>query len=482
MLLTIRTTHVPATDLGFLLHKHPEHVHTREFPFGNATVFYPEATADACTAAILLDVDPVGIVRGRGGKGGAEDQYVNDRPYVASSLLSVVLSRWFNSALGGRCERKPELAASALPIEARIAAVPCRGGEGFLRALFEPLDYEITATRHALDESMPALGPSRLFTVTLRSTRRLSELLTHLYVLIPVLDDQKHYWVGDDEVEKLLRHGEGWLDKHPSRDVIVSRYLVHQRGLVRDAIARLTAEEQPEEETVAAQKDEQEAAIERTISLNERRLDAVFSELKASGATRVLDLGCGEGKLLRRLLSDQQFSEIVGMDVVSRTLDLAESRLKLDRLAPKQRERIRLLHGSLMYRDARLAGFDAAAVVEVIEHLDKPRLRAFERVLFEAAQPATIVLTTPNAEYNVKWPSLPAGQFRHQDHRFEWTRAQFHDWAAGVSGRFGCTVVFMPVGDADDQVGPPTQMAVFTFTSAASIGPAPLDSDGAVST
>ena len=220
------------------------------------------------------------MVRGRGGKGGAEDQYVNDRPYVASSLLSVVLSRWFNSALGGRCERKPELAASELPLEARLAAVPCRGGEAFLRALFEPLGYTVEATRHELDESMPALGPSRLFTVTLRATCRLSDLLTHLYVLIPVLDDQKHYWVGDDEIEKLLRHGEGWLDRHPSRDAIVSRYLVHQRGLVRDAIARLTTEEQPEEEAAAAQKDEQEASIERTISLNERRLDAVFEVLK----------------------------------------------------------------------------------------------------------------------------------------------------------------------------------------------------------
>ena len=183
MLLTIRTTHRPATDLGFLLHKHPEHVHTREFPFGNATVFYPEASEESCTAAVLLDVDPVGMVRGRGGKGGAEDQYVNDRPYVASSLLSVVLSRWFNSALGGRCERKPELAASELPLEARLAAVPCRGGEAFLRALFEPLGYTVEATRHELDESMPALGPSRLFTVTLRATCRLSDLLTHLYVL-----------------------------------------------------------------------------------------------------------------------------------------------------------------------------------------------------------------------------------------------------------------------------------------------------------
>jgi 3' terminal RNA ribose 2'-O-methyltransferase Hen1 len=462
MLLTIRTAHHPATDLGFLLHKHPEHVHTREFPFGVATVFYPEASDEACTAAILLDVDPVGIVRGRGGKGGAEDQYVNDRPYVASSLLSVVLTRWFNSAIGGRCERKPELAAAALPLEARLSTVPCRGGEAFLRQLFEPLGYEVEATRHELDETMPALGPSRLFTVTLRATRRLSELLTHLYVLIPVLDDQKHYWVGDDEVEKLLRRGEGWLDTHPARETIVSRYLVHQRGLVRDAIARLTLEEEPEEELVAELKDEKETSLERSVSLNERRLDAVFAVLKTSGAARVLDLGCGEGKLLRRLLADQQFSEVVGMDVSGRVLDLAESRLKLDRLAPRQRERIRLMHGSLMYRDARLQGFDAAAVMEVIEHLDRPRLRAFERVLFESARPGTMAVTTPNAEYNVKWPSLPAGQFRHPDHRFEWTRLEFHAWAAEVASRFGYGVDFRPVGDDDPQVGPPTQMAVFT--------------------
>lgn len=461
MLLTIRTTHRPATDLGFLLHKHPEHVHTRQFPFGSATVFYPEAAEDACTAAVLLDVDPVAMVRGRRGKG-AEEQYVNDRPYVASSLLSVVLTRWFNAALAGRCERKPELPAIELPLEARVAVLPCRGGESVLRGLFEPLGYEVEATRHALDQRMPALGPSRLYTVTLHATRRLSELLAHLYVLIPVLDDQKHYWVGDDEIEKLLRRGDGWLEDHPSRDVIVARYLVHQRGLVRDAIARLTAEEQPEEETLAEQKDEQEAAIERTVSLNERRLDAVFAALKASGASRVLDLGCGEGKLLRRLLADRQFTEIVGMDVATRALDVAESRLKLDRLAPPQRARIRLLHGSLMYRDPRLAGFDAAAVVEVIEHLDPPRLRAFERVLFESARPGLAAVTTPNAEYNVRWPSLPAGQFRHQDHRFEWSRSEFQAWSTGVASRFGYAVRCFSIGDEDPHVGPPTQMAVFT--------------------
>ena len=460
MLLTIRTTHRPATDLGFLLHKHPEHVHTREFPFGNATVFYPEATEDAArrpssSTSTRSESSVAAAARAALRTSTSTTGRTSHRRCSRLCFRAGSTPPWPVDASGN------PTAASELPLEARLAAVPCRGGEAFLRALFEPLGYTVEATRHELDESMPALGPSRLFTVTLRATRRLSDLLTHLYVLIPVLDDQKHYWVGDDEVEKLLRHGEGWLDSHPARDAIVSRYLVHQRGLVRDAIARLTAEEQPEEETAAAQKDEQEASIERTISLNERRLDAVFEVLKTSGASRVLDLGCGEGKLLRRLLADHQFAEIVGMDVSGRVLDLAESRLKLDRLAPKQRERIRLMHGSLMYRDSRLSGFDAASVVEVIEHLDQPRLRAFERVLFESARPATIALTTPNAEYNVKWPSLPAGQFRHQDHRFEWTRPQFQTWANDVASRFGYAVTYRPVGDEDSQVGPPTQMAVF---------------------
>lgn len=461
MILTIRTTHRPATDLGFLLHKHPNRVHERSFPFGKATVFFPEAAEDACTAALLLEVDPVGLVRGGRGKGGIEEQYVNDRPYVASSLLSVVLSRWFNTALAGRCVRHPDLPAVQLPLEVRIAALPCRGGEHLLRVLFEPLGYEVRCTQHELDEEMPSLGRSQLFSVTLRIQCCLSELLSHLYVLIPVLDDQKHYWVGQDEIEKLLRHGRGWLDRHPARDQIVTRYLVHQRSLARQAIDRLTAEEQPDEEAASAQRDEQEAAAERPMCLNDQRLEAVVAALKSSGATRVADLGCGEGRLLRLLLADNQFKEIVGLDVSSRALESAAARLKLDRLPPRVRERLRLLHGSLMYRDGRLSGFDAAAVVEVIEHLDPPRLSAFERVVFGEARPRTVVLTTPNADYNVIWPALPAGRFRHQDHRFEWTRAEFGRWVDELTARYGYRSEIRPVGALDERYGSPTQMAVF---------------------
>jgi 3' terminal RNA ribose 2'-O-methyltransferase Hen1 len=459
MLLTLRTTHVPATDLGFLLHKHPDRLQTFELAFGQAHVFYPEVSESACTAALLLDVDPVGLVRG---ESGTIDQYVNDRPYVASSFLAVAIARIFGTALGGRCERMPELAASPLPLEARLAAVPCRGGEGLLRRLFEPLGYAVTADSHPLDPAFPAWGPSRYFTVVLRATCRLADLLSHLYVLIPVLDDDKHYWVGDPEVAKLVRHGEGWLAGHPERETIARRYLRHQRTLVKDAIARLTTEDEavPEETSIRAL-DAEEATLERPIRLHDQRLDLVASVLRETGAQRVVDLGCGDGKLLKRLLVDRQFTEIVGMDVDSRSLEIAKERLGLERLPTKQRERLHLIHGSLMYRDRRIAGFDAAAVVEVVEHLDPPRLAAFERVVFEFARPGTVVLTTPNRNYNVRWPALPAGRFRHRDHRFEWSREEFHRWADGIAARFGYAVRYLPVGEEDPEVGAPTQMGIF---------------------
>lgn len=463
MLLTISTTHPPATDLGYLLHKHPARIQSFKIAFGQAHVFYPEARPERCTAALLLDIDTVGLTRrphGRFGENFALAPYVSDRPYVASSFLSVAIAQVFSSALSGKSKERPQLVETAIPLEARLSILPCQGGEQLLRRLFEPLGYKIKAERHILDSRFSDWGESPYFTVTLQNTCRLSELLTHLYVLIPVLDDEKHYWVDDAEIEKLLKHGKNWLAAHPEHESIVRRYLKHLRPLTDQALAQLCdTDPQQTDETIQA---EEETQVEAPIGLNEVRLQKVTEALKACGAKRVLDLGCGEGKLLRKLLHEKQFEEIAGMDVSHRALKIAHERLHYDRLPENEKKRLHLFQGSLNYRDKRLAGYDAAAIIEVIEHLDLPRLAAFERVIFEFARPRTVVLTTPNREYNAQFEHLQAGRFRHKDHRFEWTRDELQSWATRISERFGYAVVFHPIGPTTEDIGAPTQMAVFT--------------------
>lgn len=461
MLLTVTSTTAPATDLGYLLHKNPARVQSFPLTFGQAHVFWPEIGEARCTAALLLEVDPIGLSRRPGRSDAPLEPYVNDRPYVASSFLAVAMGEVFGTAMSGRSRERQALADQALPFTVGISVLPCRGGEAILRLLFEPLGYEVEAEPIPLDETQPEWGDSRYLRVRLRAEKRLAEILTHLYVLVPVLDDQKHYWVGDDEVAKLARHGEGWLATHPARDLIARRYLKHRTSLARAALERIVGEEAPSagaiEDTAA-----EEASLEAPILLNDLRRDAVLAVLRAASARRILDLGCGEGQLLRALLADPAFTEIVGVDVSPRGLEIAADRLNLDRLPDRQRARIRLLHGSLTYRDPRIAGFDAAAVVEVIEHLDPHRLDAFARVLFAHTRPAMIVLTTPNVEHNVLLPTLLAGRLRHRDHRFEWTRGELQRWATAAAEQYGYAVRFESVGHEDPTYGAPTQMAVFT--------------------
>ncbi|MET7905035.1 3' terminal RNA ribose 2'-O-methyltransferase Hen1 [Streptomyces sp. NPDC005355] len=488
MFLTITTTGTaerPATDLGFLLHKHPDKAQRFSTSHGTAHVLYPEATHERCTAALLLEVDPVALVRrGRGkGRGGAPDsalaQYVNDRPYAASSLLAVALSAVFSSALRGQCKARPELPQRALPLRIEVPALPARGGAELVQRLFGPLGWTVTAEPVALDEEFPRWGDSRYVRLVLEGELRLAEALRHLYVLLPVLDDAKHYWVAPDEVDKLLRSGEGWLEHHPEQRLISNRYLARRWSLTRSAMERLelarlaeaddteveeidNAVAEPTAEGAEEEGDaEGEEGAEKPVPLTVRRREAILDALRGAEAARVVDLGCGQGQLLAALLKEARFTEIVGVDVSMRALNEAARRLRLDRMPERQSARLKLMQGSLAYTDTRLTGYDAAVLSEVIEHVDPPRLPALEYAVFGAARPRTVVVTTPNVEYNVRWETLPAGHVRHPDHRFEWTREEFRGWAREVAERHGYAVEFRPVGPEDPEVGPPTQLALF---------------------
>jgi len=470
VLLTLTTTHRPATDLGHLLVKHPDRVQTFDLPAGAAHVFYPEADEARCTAALLVEVDPLRLGGGRKNRapeGFALGQYVNDRPYAASSLLSAALSKVFRSALRGESRDRPELAATAIPLTVRVPVLRCRGGAELAVRIFAPLGWTVTATPIPLDETYPEWGDSRYVDLTLTGTLRLADALNHLYVLLPVLDDAKHYWVAPDEVDKLLRAGAGWLAGHPERALITRRYLAHRRALAGVAMARLTelrlADEPPADDSIDPAPGEAPVVEDvRRASLAVRRREAVLAALRDSGASRVLDLGCGGGALLTALVADRRFTEVVGVDVSDRSLAMAARRLRLDRLPERQRDRIRLWQSALTYRDDRLRGYDAAVLMEVVEHLDPPRLPALEDAVFGHARPGTVVVTTPNIEYNVRYEGLGPGRFRHADHRFEWTRAEFAAWVDQVAAAHGYTAVVGGVGDDDPEVGAPTQMAVLT--------------------
>jgi 3' terminal RNA ribose 2'-O-methyltransferase Hen1 len=467
--LTLSTTHEPATDLGYLLHKHPERCQTFEITAGNAHVFYPEATARRTTAALILDIDPISLVRGRRGSvpgeagpgGGLLSQYVNDRPYVASSFLSVALNRVFGTALGGRCATRPELVDIAMPLEATFGPVRAGGGTEMILRLFEPLGYGVNIERTS---PSGARESAECWDVTLAATLPLKQLLSHVYVLLPVLDNQKHYWVSQDEIDKLFRHGSDWLPAHPDRELIARRYLKHGRRLTRMAIERfaeLDGLALSEESKAEATLEPDPISQDRAVRLHDARLEAVVEVIKDSGATSVLDLGCGEGKLLRHLLKIPRVEKIVGVDVSMQALALAKERLELDRMSEKQRGRLHLMQSALTYRDRRLTGFDAAALVEVVEHIDPDRLPAFESAVFGYAKPRLVVLTTPNREYNTAYSSLEAGTFRNRDHRFEWNREEFRIWSERVANENGYSVTFSGVGDVDADYGQPTQLAVF---------------------
>lgn len=452
-------------DLGYLLHKNPDRAFEREISVGDVTIFYSKTDETRCTAVLHLAVDPVSLVRGKNQSDGLLTQYVNDRPYAANSFLSVALTRCLGQSLAGKSKERQDLADRPLPFEVKVTPISASGGHELISALFDPLGYAVTARR------LGASDESDLFEITLAGNVRLRDLLSHLYVLVPVLDNAKHYWIDRSEIDNLLDKGEGWLADHPAKELIARRALKHRPSLALLALARLAddagdADDEADDQT-AAPKLDPEQTLERPIRLHDLRLDTVVARLKERNAASVLDLGCGEGRLLQRLLKERGVSRIIGVDASVQSIERAARRLKLNSAGDALRERISLQMGSLTYADRRWQGFDAATLVEVIEHIDPPRLSALELSLFGHARPRLVIVTTPNREYNALFEKMAAGALRHPDHRFEWTREEFRKWAADVADRNQYRVAFEPLGPEDETHGAPSQMAIFEWSDAA---------------
>ncbi len=468
MLLELTLHRAPAEDLGWLLYKHPDR-HTRfSLSYGHADVFWPVLSPDTATCALLMTLDPIALVRGRSpSESGPLAQYVNDRPYVASSFLAVAINRAFRTAIAGRCDQRPELVDEVLPLSAALPTVRSKGGASLVRRLFEPLGYTVNAHPVVVDEEsarLSAWSGGSVVSVRLEGRVTVRDLLRHLVVLLPVLDDDKHYWVDASEVDTLLARGTGWLEDHPEKPLITRRSLKHRKALTRQALEQLVPEaddyDEPEQDDpTTATPRLKEHTLEAPLRLQDRRLRQVCSLLVEHRPQHVVDLGCGEGGLLALLLKKTAIPAITGVDVSVGELARARRKLRLDDQPPGVRERLNLVQGSAVYVDPRLHEADAVSMVEVIEHIDEERLPLLERAVFGTWRPHLVVVTTPNVEYNTTFEQLAAGRLRHADHRFEWTRAQFAAWADRLCRDYGYRVSLADVGDPVEPHRPPTQLA-----------------------
>ncbi|MCL2859536.1 MAG: 3' terminal RNA ribose 2'-O-methyltransferase Hen1 [Oscillospiraceae bacterium] len=455
MLLTINYTGQKTQDLGYLLHKNPMRPQEFELGYGKAYVFYPEVSDESTTVALLLDINPIDLARGKiGSTDGGLFDYVNDRPYVCSSFMSTAISKVFGTAMSGRSKERQELVDIPLFLTAKIHML-FAPNQSMIPEIFEPLGYSIEVETYLNDDKFPDWGNSNYVDLTLSGTVRLQDLLNHLYTLIPVFDSKKHYYIANDEIEKLLSHGEGWLKEHPKCEYITSRYLNRRRSLVNKALLQLLDEPESDEDKT----DEKE----KKPNLNQTRLKAVVDEALSSGARTVIDMGCGEGNLTRLLIKEKQFIKVAAFDVSFTSLERAKSKMKVDKLHETIQNKLDLFQGSLTYRDKRFEGFDCACVVEVIEHMDESRLSAFTQILFGFSKPKAVIITTPNAEYNINYENMEENTFRHSDHRFEWDRVQFTNWAEDICEKYGYKVEIKEIGDGDEENGAPTQMGVFTL-------------------
>lgn len=464
MLFTLTCTGPHAPRLPELFNRNPQELHTVTLSAGRVHLFFPELTSERVTAAFLLDLEPAGVERRpRGGMHAPKlvADILHDRAYISSATLISALGPLLEPILEPCGKTARAGCQQSLPLEAHLHAVTCRrGGVALLQRLFVPLGFELHA--EPLVPMAQQGGGSYVWQLVLKRECPLQVFLRHLYLLTAVMDDDAPEWEREDEAERLLTLGETWLSDHPEQAWILERGRSIRRRLLHPGLEPLLsmAGERPVDRLRALEPG-LEARLEAGLNLVSRRLQAVVRVLEQQRISRVGDLGCGEGRLLKELLARPQFKRIVGLDVAVECLERASRRLRLDQLPEAQADRVQLLHGSVLYYDKRLEGLEALTLLEVLEHIDPEKLPLVEEVLFEGLRPPLVIVTTPNQSFNGRLEGLLAGQLRHSDHRFEWTREQARRWAEGVSYRHSYRFQLEELGERDLEVGAPTVMVIF---------------------
>lgn len=439
MLMTITCKGSDAQDLSWLLHKRPDRFQAFNLPYGTAYVFFPEYSDNKCIVTLLLDVESSGLNDICKAKDG-EFQYVNPRQYLSGSLLSGAITKVFASAIKGVCEEKPELVDKVFNYEMEITSFSCRLNPDYIEKLFLPLGYEIDFTKPSgqYSEIAQQFGNLKLIART-----TLQKLLSQLFILLPVFDRQLHFWIGESQLEKFIRHSTGWLENHPEKSFIINEYFWPASELKYRVLEYFNAIP---------------SADEKAPGLNALRQEEIINSLIRHDATSILDLGCGNGSLLELLAQEKRFSKIAGMDIAARNID--EARKKLCSPGRRLCEAEYVFVGSLTYKDKRISNYDALVLSEVIEHFELERMVLVMKNIFEHAKPRLFIMTTPNKAYNIEY-LLKYDEIRHPDHRHEFNEEEFTSFCQKFASQYNYELEMSSIGEKLPELGAPTLMGIF---------------------
>lgn len=455
MQLAIKATGEGAKMLSFLLSKNPQNLYDRMEKGYRVRLTYTVFSDSEVEALIFVTPDPVELVKN------SPDtyeitQYINDREFVVSSIFCSNTRSALGTALNGRPkEEYLDWAKHAFQLTIGFGPVATDLPDAAIKNLFEPLGYQTEIERGRADYNFQFKERSSARFINLQSKVTLQNALQHLFVLIPVLDDYRHYFIDEREIEKLERYGEGWLADHPLKELIIKRTLrfrelidqmvlnSHQTELINEAVTP--------EPNISSQ------PVVRLNKLRYQRLVKIIEDLAARES--IVDFGAGEGKLSVRLGFIPGVKEILAVEPTEkeqlRALKrFSEASRKDDFIAPTP------VWGSLFYYDEQLCGKDVMILSEVIEHIDESRLPRVMDTILGSYKPQVLLITTPNAEYNPVY-QMEEG-IRHKDHRFEWSRAEFAEWTYCLARNYAYEVQIDGIGEEAEGYGHPSQLAILT--------------------
>lgn len=446
MQLTIQASGDNVKAISYLLSKNPDNLYERNHKGHLVRLFYSKFTEEEVEVTIFVTPDPIELLQNRSNSYDIT-HYINDREFAVSSIFTSFVRSALGTALNGQPkEEYLKWVSYRFPFKFQFGPVASTFSDLQIKDLFEPIGYEVSISRPEIDYAIDLKEKSSARMITLSANQTLQDALRHLFVLIPVIDDYKHYFIDEKEIEKLQRYGEGWLEEHPKRDSIYRQALRFKE--IYSQVERPSSQEQTDEEA-------------KKVRLNDLRYGKIVEKAEIMRPKSIVDFGSGEGKLSLRLGFLEGVKEILAVEPSEIENLKAKRRFEKVKDQPNFVEP-ETLWGSLFYFDERLKGKDLIILCEVIEHIDEYRLPKAMDMILHQYTPESLIITTPNKEYNVVYDMEE--NYRHSDHRFEWTRQEFREWCHARNHQNLYELEFLGIGQEHLSQGFPTQMCVFKRT------------------